>query len=81
VPDWMTASSGLEYYITATDRLGQSASQGFVGFPLTVRLVSERVQTREERLQVLEDNLRLIRRSRPGAEVGQSYDPSVSTPR
>ena len=71
VPDWMTASSGLEYYITATDRLGQSASQGFVGFPLTVRLVSERVQTREERLQILEENLRLIRRSRPGTEDGQ----------
>jgi hypothetical protein len=81
VPDWMTASSGLEYYITATDRLGQSASQGFVGFPLTVRLVSERVQTREERLQILEENLRLIRRSRPGAEDGQSYDPMLSKPR
>lgn len=81
VPDWMTASSGLEYYITATDRLGQSASRGFVGFPLTVQLVSERVQTREERLQVLEDNLRLIRRPRPGADDGQSYDPSLSTPR
>jgi hypothetical protein len=81
VPDWMTTSSGLEYYITATDRLGQSASQGFVGFPLTVRLVSERVQTREERLQILEDNLRFIRRSKPGAEDGQNYDPSLSTPR
>jgi len=81
VPDWMTASSGLEYYITATDRLGQSASQGFVGFPLTVRLVSERVQTREERLQILEDNLRLIRRSRPGAADGQSDDPVLSKPR
>ena len=81
VPDWMTTSSGLEYYITATDRLGQSASQGFVGFPLTVRLVSERVQTREERLQILEENLRLIRRSRPGAEDGQSSDPVLSKPR
>lgn len=81
VPDWMTTSSGLEYYITATDRLGQSASRGFVGFPLTVQLVSNRVQTREERLQVLDDNLRLIRRSRPGAEDGESYDPSVSKPR
>jgi hypothetical protein len=66
VPDWMTASSDLEYYITATDRLGQSTSRGFVGFPLTVQLISKRVQTREERLQVLEDNLRLMRRPLPG---------------
>ncbi|MDH3598436.1 MAG: hypothetical protein OEU26_02215 [Candidatus Tectomicrobia bacterium] len=72
VPDWMTASRGLEYYITATDRLGQSASRGFVGFPLTVQLISKRVQTREERLQVLEDNLRFIRRPRPGAGGGQN---------
>jgi hypothetical protein len=81
VPDWMTASSGLEYYITATDRLGESASQGFVGFPLTVGLVSKRVQTREERIQVLEDNLRLIRRPRSGPEGGDRYDPLLSQPR
>lgn len=72
VPDWMTASRGLEYYITATDGLGHSTSRGFVGFPLTVQLVSGRSQTREERLQILEDSLRVIRqRPQPGGTDGQ----------
>lgn len=80
VPDWMTAGEGLEYYITATDRDGRSASQGFVGFPLVVRLVSTRPPTREERLRALEQTLDIIRKRRgqeaPGPFGGGSIDPT-----
>ncbi len=78
VPDWMTASQGLEYYITATDGLGHSTSQGFVGFPLTVRLFSGRSQTRQERLQVLDNTLRVIRQRQvgPGGRGRDSLLPS-----
>jgi hypothetical protein len=75
VPDWLTASSGLEYYITATDQLGRSASQGFVGFPLAVRLDDQRQLTREERLQSLEDILTVIRKSRQADNPGLNNDP------
>lgn len=64
VPDWLTAGQGLEYYITATDQLGHSASQGFVGFPLVVRLVAQRHRTSEERVQSLDDILGVIRKNR-----------------
>lgn len=70
VPDWMTAGEGLEYYITATDQNGRSASHGFVGFPLAVRLVSERPPTREERLETLEKTLDVIRKSRQDSGRG-----------
>ena len=78
VPDWMTASQGLEYYITATDGLGHSTSRGFVGFPLTVTLVSGRSQTRQERLQVLENSLRVIRNRPPAAD--ELYPDTSVTP-
>ena len=64
VPDWMTAGPGLEYYITATDERGQSASQGFVGFPLAVRLVVGQGPTQEERLKALQENLDVLRQSK-----------------
>jgi hypothetical protein len=73
VPDWLTAGPGLEYYITATDQLGQSTSQGFVGFPLTVRLVSTQQPTKEERLKSLQDTLNLIRRSQQPQGNSQGY--------
>lgn len=72
VPDWMTTGAGLEYYITATDQLGGSASHGFVGFPLTVRLTSTQQPTREERLKTLQGTLDIIRKSRESQEgVGE----------
>ena len=76
VPDWLTAGHELEYYITATDQLGRSASQGFVGFPLFVRLVVQRRLTREERVQSLDDILNVIRKSRAAADgPGLNNDP------
>jgi len=64
VPDWMTAGPGLEYYITATDERGQSTSQGFVGFPLAVRLLPGQGPTQEERLKALQETLDIIRKSK-----------------
>lgn len=64
IPDWMTTGKVLQYYITATDQLGRSASHGFVGFPLTVQLVSGQAQTREQRLKALQDTLDIIRKAR-----------------
>ena len=61
VPDWLLAGSGLEYYIEVTDGNGQTASQGFRGFPLQVRLVSTRRSSQEERLRALQEALDLIR--------------------
>jgi hypothetical protein len=62
----MTGTS-LEYYITAIDLLGSSASRGFVGFPLTVRITSGKEPTRQERLEALENTLETIRRDREQA--------------
>jgi hypothetical protein len=64
VPDWMTAGPGLEYYITATDERGQSTSQGFVGFPLAVRLLPGQGPTQEDRLKALQETLDIIRKSK-----------------
>jgi hypothetical protein len=64
VPDWMTAGAGLEYYITATDQGGRSASQGFVGFPLLIQLVAGKPLSQEERLKTLDDTLDAIRKSK-----------------
>jgi hypothetical protein len=64
VPDWGMTGAALEYYITAVDLLGSSASRGFIGFPLTVRLTAERDATRQERLEVLENALESLRRKR-----------------
>jgi hypothetical protein len=64
VPDWMTAGVGLEYYISATDQQGRSASQGFVGFPLIVRLAPPRQQSSEDRVKALDDTLEQLRKSR-----------------
>ena len=75
VPDWLTASKGLEYYITATDRIGRSASQGFVGFPLIVGLELQRQLTREERVESLESILDIIRKSREANGPGLNNDP------
>lgn len=75
VPDWLTAGQGLEYYITATDQLGRSASQGFVGFPLVVRLDVQRRLTPEERVQSLEDTLDVIRKNRKVKGPGVYNDP------
>jgi hypothetical protein len=72
VPDWMTAGPGLEYYITATDERGQSTSQGFVGFPLVVRLVTGQGPTQEERLKALQENLDIIRQSKEKANTPQN---------
>lgn len=62
VPDWMTAGQGLEYYITATDERGQSTSQGFVGFPLSVQFVA--AQAPENRLKALQETLDIIRKNK-----------------
>jgi hypothetical protein len=76
VPDWMTAGVGLEYYISATDQQGRSASQGFVGFPLIVRLVPPRQQSSEERVKALDDTLDILRKSRQTpAQPGGYADP------
>jgi hypothetical protein len=78
VPDWMTAGVGVEYYITATDQLGRSASQGFVGFPLAVRFVSGQPPSQEERLKSLDDTLDAIRKSKESQGVGDySRDPRL----
>jgi hypothetical protein len=73
VPDWMTAGVGLEYYISATDQQGRSASQGFVGFPLIVRLVPPRQQSSEERVKALDDTLEQLRRSRQTPAMPGGY--------
>jgi hypothetical protein len=77
VPDWLTAGAGLEYYIAATDQHGHSASQGFVGFPLIVRLAPARQSSPEERVKTLNETLELLRKSRdtPGLPGGYA-DPS-----
>ena len=68
VPDWLLAGTGLEYYVEVTDRTGETASQGFRGFPLQVRLISTRGSSREERLKALQDALDLIRnQNRPSS--------------
>jgi hypothetical protein len=78
VPDWMTAGAGLEYYITATDQGGQSTSQGFVGFPLLVRLESGAAPSQEERVKTLEDTLDAIRKSKESQGAGDySRDPRL----
>jgi hypothetical protein len=60
----MTAGSGVEYYITASDQAGRSASQGFVGFPLTVRLLPARQFSQEERVKELDAALEILRKNR-----------------
>jgi hypothetical protein len=77
VPDWMAAGTGLEYYITASDQQGRSTSQGFVGFPLIVRLVPPRQQTPEERVKTLNETLDLLRKRRdaPTMVPGGGIDP------
>lgn len=78
VPDWMTAGVGVEYYITATDQLGRSTSQGFVGFPLTVRLASGQPPSQEERLKSLDDTLEAIRKGKePQGSGDSSRDPRL----
>jgi hypothetical protein len=76
VPDWMTAGPGLEYYITATDERGQSASQGFVGFPLAVRLVVGQGPTQEERLKALQETLDVLRKNKE--TTPQKPDPTTN---
>ena len=76
VPDWMTAGPGLEYYITATDERGQATSQGFVGFPLAVRLVVGQGPTQEERLKALQETLDIIRKSKE--PTPQKPDPATN---
>jgi hypothetical protein len=76
VPDWMTAGAGLEYYITATDQGGQSASQGFVGFPLLIQLVAGQPASQEERLRSLDDTLDAIRKSKE-TQGDYSRDPRL----
>ena len=78
VPDWMTAGPGLEYYITATDERGQSTSQGFVGFPLAVRLVAGQGPTQEERLKALQETLDIIRKSKEKETTPQKPDPTTN---
>ena len=82
VPDWMTAGPGVEYYITATDERGQSTSQGFVGFPLAVRLVSGQGPTQEERLKALEETLDIIRKNKEttSQKPGMTPNPSGIVP-
>jgi hypothetical protein len=75
VPDWLMAGAGLEYYITASDYDGQSTSQGFVGFPLVVRLSTAQAPTQEQRLKVLEENLDVLRKSREAP--APKRDPSL----
>jgi hypothetical protein len=81
VPDWMTAGPGLEYYITATDERGQTASQGFVGFPLVVRLASGEGLSQEERLKALQETLDMIRKSKEAtpqkSNPSQRSDPTT----
>lgn len=79
VPDWMTAGTAVEYYITAVDQAGRSASQGFVGFPLSVSLLPLRSQSQEERVKALDDTLDVIRKGKdpqlaPGT-TGQNPQP------
>ena len=87
VPDWMTAGPGLEYYITAFDERGQSTSQGFVGFPLAVRLLPGQGPTQEERLKALQETLDIIRKSKetssqtPSPSQTPSQTPSPNTNR
>jgi len=83
VPDWMTAGPGLEYYITATDERGQSTSQGFVGFPLAVRLLPGQGPTQEERLKALQETLDIIRKNKetPSPTPSPSQTPSPNTNR
>ena len=78
VPDWMTAGPGLEYYITATDERGQSTSQGFVGFPLAVRLLPGQGPTQEERLKALQETLDVIRKSKEKETTPQKPDPTTN---
>ena len=81
VPDWMTAGIGVEYYITATDQAGRSTSQGFVGFPLTVRLLPPRQLSQEERVKALDDTLETIRKSKeasPAPPGGSFQEPQLN---
>src|SRR5437870_5989153 len=78
VPDWMTAGKGLEYYIAATDERGQSTSQGFVGFPLAVRLLPGQGPTQEERLKALQETLDVIRKSKEKETTPQKPDPTTN---
>jgi len=78
VPDWMTAGPGLEYYIAATDERGQSTSQGFVGFPLAVRLLPGQGPTQEERLKALQETLDIIRKSKEKETTPQKPDPTTN---
>src|SRR6266705_6887526 len=78
VPDWMTAGQGIEYYITATDERGQSTSQGFVGFPLAVRLLPGKGPTQEERLKALQETLDIIRKSKEKETTPQKPDPTTN---
>ncbi len=74
VPDWLTAAEALEYYITATDLLGHSVSQGFAGFPLVVQLVAKQALSREERLRMLQQTLEFLRKRRgPSRSEEQLY--------
>lgn len=75
VPDWLLAGSGLEYYIEVIDGKGQTASQGFRGFPLQVLLVSNRRSSQEERLKALQEALDLIREQNRPARPGTRYNP------
>ena len=74
VPDWLLAGSGLEYFIEVTDGNGETASQGFRGFPLQVRLVSTRESSREERLKLLQEALDLIREQNQTTGPNDHYD-------
>jgi hypothetical protein len=74
VPDWLLAGSGLEYYIEVTDSNGQTASQGFRGFPLQVLLASTRRSSREERLRALQEVLDLIREQNRPARPNDRYN-------
>ena len=74
VPDWLLAGSGLEYYIEVIDSQGQTASQGFRGFPLQVLLVSNRRSSQEERLKALQEALDLIREQNRPARPGTRYN-------
>ena len=78
VPDWMTAGPGLEYYIAATDERGQSTSQGFVGFPLVVRLVSGQGPTQEDRLKAIQETLDVIRQGKEKESTPQKPDPTTN---
>jgi len=75
VPDWMTAGRGLEYYITATDERGQSTSQGFVGFPLSVQFAGAQNPGPGDRLKALQETLDVIRKQKEA----QPWDPDVPT--